>query len=498
MCAKKFFDLMLERKMVLAKDLDRLKEPAPSVFNLANVDVFKRFSKGKTLESKPNKPTGNKNDVTQVVSVVMQRIADVDIFRAVNNQALKADDPPPVMITPLPGTERRPLKSWQLLTAFEQCIEMALACSLLIVEELAVMNGICIPDPEDFSLLDNSNTFAMRSKMCSEFRAWYAGEEESNKVPGMGVPSLARVVFAEEFETVFVEKDSFVLNLMLEKKLPVPRRLMPISTDLGEDSDAEEIEENSKVLEDFESLLAAYQKAINTTMGASVRSSVICRALSKVLAGRQLAVVKHLYPPAMNRLGLQYLFPSMASVLPDFQLPLRRLVLFPSRSRQSYSSADVLSWYSGAELDQDDAVMAKAESQGQKMRAYHDWLAKEEERVAESREQMCLEDAYAQSHRAHLQHLEQHLDSHMQELVRLDEELNGQESQKHFRLYGSLPQEYWYIFEESFEYKYGSGLFNEDELEDLRLQQEELARKARQDALEFERYLNEEKKKRDK
>eukprot|EP01031_Cornospumella_fuschlensis_P046094 gene46094-56427_t len=337
----------------------------------------------------------------------MQRIADADIFRVVNNQTLKADDPPPVMITPLPGTERRPLKSWQLLSEFEQSIEMALACSLLVVEELAVMDGICIPDPEDFSLLDNSNTFAMRSKVCNEFRMWYAGEEETNRIPGMGVPTLARVIFAEEFETTSVEKDSFVLTLMLEKKLPVPRRFIPAraeSNEAGEND--EETEDRGKALEDFESLMAAYQKAINTTVGGSLRNAVICRALSKVLAGRQLAVVKHLFPPAMNRMGLQYLFPSMSSVLPDLQLPSRRLVLFPSRSRQSYSSADVLNWYSNIDLDQDDAILAKAEAQGQKMRAYHDWLAKEEERVAESREQMSFEDAYAHSHRDYLQHLE--------------------------------------------------------------------------------------------
>jgi hypothetical protein len=56
----------------------------------------------------------------------------------------------------------------------------------------------------------------------------------------------------------------------------------------------------------------------------------------------------------------------------------------------------------------------------------------------------------------------------------------------------SLPKEFWFIFEQSNEFKFGNGLQNEDELDDYRLEEIEKAKKAKQEALKFENYLMEE------
>ena len=51
------------------------------------------------------------------------------------------------------------------------------------------------------SLLSLSlSLFYSRAQRYSEFIAWYAGEEGIEKVPGQGLPTLARTVLAEQWE----------------------------------------------------------------------------------------------------------------------------------------------------------------------------------------------------------------------------------------------------------------------------------------------------------
>lgn len=517
MCTKKLMGLLVDRKLIAPKDGERYKDPSSPLLVLTSIDPNKCFARPKSIEGaatkshqavKPSKTTA---PPVFAVSLILQRIANVDIFRAVDPQLLKADDPPPVTITPLPGTERRPLKPWQLLSAADRRLELSLACSFVRVEELAVQDGIEIPDPEDFNL--PADTFTSKANICKLFQEWYSGDEDVNLVPGLGVPTLQRVIFAEDFESKYAEGDPSTLTSMIDKNMPLPKRYH-----VNNDDD----DTPSNTMEDFETLLHAYQKAIDTSAGFFLRSDMIKKALTRVLLARRMSTVKFLWPPGMNRIGLQYLFPRMGVLIPRFSLPQRRVVLFPSRGRESNNFDEVMAWYSPQELDADDVALGKAERQGAKMRAYHEWLAHEEERVEESRTMMEDEDAAAQDQRATLLYLEEQWKVQEQRLLELDEQLDSNDpdspsmsnmlqtlspasrsnhrdgqSMKRFRFLGSLPQEYWYIFEESFEYKHGSGIYNEDELEDMRLEQAAIAKKAVEDAQNFERYLNEEKKKRD-
>jgi hypothetical protein len=108
------------------------------------------------------------------------------------------------------GMGYRPIKPWQLCTDREKELELVLACSLDVVVEQAILDGIadefhsglpvpsnpCIagillPDPED--VVRNHGQFPSRDMRWEEFMKWYAGDEFVQRIPGKGIPTLPRV-----------------------------------------------------------------------------------------------------------------------------------------------------------------------------------------------------------------------------------------------------------------------------------------------------------------
>ena len=65
---------------------------------------------------------------------------------------------------------------------------------------------------------------------------------------------------------------------------------------------------------------------------------------------------------------------------------------WPKKSKYAYTCKEVVSWYTSAELDEDDEACRKAEKAGAKLRAYMEWLSRWKERVAEARILMGEED----------------------------------------------------------------------------------------------------------
>ncbi len=641
--AKKFLELCLDYSM-LSSDMEtafttattnprtnRNETPQYRSIDLSALDAYHSLLK-------LNPSLANADYITTQQSptpsfVVIQRLSGADIFRAVDIELLKPDDPPPVNIKCLPGTNRRPIRPWQLMSLADQELELAVACNLDMIWDLAVGDCVEVPAPEDRML--GREVFPIRRRIWDEFREWYAGDEETNKVPGQGIPTLARVLFAEEYEAKQVENDDGVMNLMRERNLALPRRFrdagitlsnlgggsfQPDTASVGEKSFNDSIVSSIKLpvqngagaspsgfpsipegssrsiqlsqsqsvrktasTDDIDTMGQAYEKAINTSKGSFLRSALLSATLNSILRCRRMNTLKYFWPPAMNRVIWQFLFPRCGFVIPPYSMPSKRYQVFASRSRERYNVQEMLKWYTNQELDNEDMLMVKAEAKGVKLRAYHEWLAKEPERLAYSRMNMEIEDSSAFQRRQIDKLIEQRFASLELKLFETDEfleehpngirpitpgtdrehergisfsirqsfiettdssdqnsgrgalenEIDETESQqerdilkaiaavesiaaysspsspprspdknaappvKHFRFLQDLPKEYWYIFEESVEYKYSSGIYNEDEVEEMKEIQKEAARKAVEDALAFERSLHEEKKKRD-
>jgi hypothetical protein len=465
--AKKFVDLCLTRKL-LTRNLND-DEPFP-LMELSKLDPFKNVKKTRSESTISMTPTSKNAPKTFPITFVLQKISGADLFRPVAINTLKPDEPPPLELKCYPGSTRRPNKPWQSLLKSEQDLELALACSLDSVWELAMDDGIALPNPEDRLLPPTE--FPLRAQIWEKFRVWYAGDEELEIVPGQGYPTLARCVFSETTEMPQVEKDTFVTELLVENDFPLPKPPLPSSStmdsaekpqrkkslfvpptanpggkplendifenefgDGGEDdlsatsSSIVNNNNNGKPEEQqLTTMRQAYEKAIASPQGSFIRNELMNELLTKILKSRLMNVMKFLWPPQLKRIGLQYIFPRCLSFYyPKFSLPLHRFHLFPSRNNLTYNREEILTWYNSFELEEDNQILLRAEKKGVKQRAYHEWLTLEPQRMEYSRNQMGMEDSIAYQHRELNLLLQKRWQFQEERLLKLDEDLDNGE-----------------------------------------------------------------------
>lgn len=443
MSAKKFLDLCIVRHMLSKNVLKYEEEPFPDI-SLNTLNPFNALKRTKSEAAVAITPKTLQK--TYPIPMVIQRIAGVDLFRPVHVNTLKPDEPPPLALKCLPGTTRRPNKPWQSLSKQEQELEMTLACALDSIWELAVIDNVPVPNPEDRLL--SSTEFPLKALIWENFRKWYAGEEEIDPIPGQGVPTVARVIFSEQLEMPQVERDSFVADMMEDQAFPLPLSYYSKNGDTSARSNRGESEENgnsfdlderdedetnliegvfssSKSKSSVRSMRQAYEKAISAAAGAQIRSDLMVELLSHYLHSRLMNMMKYLWPPGLKRMGLQYLYPrSLSFYYPKFSLPLHRFHLFPSRSRVTYNREEILAWYNVLEMQEDDQLMIRAEKKGVKQRAYHEWLTLEPQRQIYSRTQMAIEDSIAYQHRELHLLLDKRWKHHEERLTQLDEDID--------------------------------------------------------------------------
>jgi hypothetical protein len=140
-------------------------------------------------------------------------------------------------------------------------------------------------------------------------------------------------------------------------------------------------------------------------------------------------------------------------------------------------------------MDEDDKIMRKTELKAQRHRAYLAWIALEPQRQAETRSMMVEEDIHGAIHRAYFQKVEQQLKT-------LPEECPWQ---KTFAVAAQdLPGDYDYIKNDTVDYEHGSGLYNEDELEDLAEERRQAAQRAHEMRMELKRKMEEDRLRREK
>lgn len=401
-------------------------------------------------------------------------IAGTDIFKVIKLSSLNPSEAPSISAAFLPGTQRKPLKAWQLCSIEEKTLEIALACTLDVVLMYAIKAGVQIPTTDDATI--KPDMFPILDLRWKKFVAWYAGDEQNNPVPGKGIPTLQRVIFAEEWETRSVAYDPYVLNTLKENDYVIPLQYLEPGNKLVRKNSIVAVEKLKTLTlfgqeqmalksEDFADgfygpLLKLYEETVGTMSGSVIRKGLLCRHLNVVLGSRRMSIMKRLWPPGPANLANQYLFPRMGLITPQFDLPPKRTKLFPSRRPDAYTHEEILQWYSPLEYDDEDQLMIKAELKGVKLRAYYDWLAKEDIRQEESRNQMRQEDFDGHIRQEIQKKIEYRMNMHANKLKQEIEQtrINKPEKEFDFRFNDALPAEYWYVFEESQEFKFGSGI----------------------------------------
>ena len=416
-------------------------------------------------------------------------ISKADLFKIAVLRNIRPDDPPPVIMTTMPGTTRKPLKAWQLCNRNEKMLEVALACSLDVILKLAAADKVPVPNPEDIA--QKGGKFITRDRRLNKFLQWYAGEEETDRIPGHAPPTLQRVVFAETWETDAVKMDPYVVQTLADHEYPVPEQFLGLS---HADRSLKHQNPSAGKADFFAPLLDLYETTICKLSGTFVRVGLMSRHLAAILECRRISVLRWVMPPGAARVGRQFLFPRMGLLTPAFDLPPPRIKPFPSRRPDAFTHQEMVNWYSSADLDEDDLLMKNGEVEGVRLRSYHNWLAQEKERQDEGRKQMLQEDLDCHLRREINKEVEFRLSENARKLKSIAERSRADEPDKDIDLKftHSLPSEYWYIFEESQEFKYGSGIHNEDEMEEYREAERQRARDAEIEAEKFENYLQEE------
>jgi len=413
-----------------------------------------------------------------------QNMSSSDLFGICSPHLLVPDDPPSVEAAFLPGTKRRPLKAWQLMQDNEKTLELALACTLDEIFELAVLEGISIPDPEDAAL--DPKLFPGRANRWKAFSVWYSGDEGVKKVPGQGIPTLARVLFAENWEMISVDNDPWVEVQMNELDL-----IMAISSSASVASNDShgndpiknvppESEEKQK-----SHLLVSYTASMAKANGVKIRTELIRRNIDTIMRSRRLSMLQWFSPPGAARIGNQYMFPKIGLLLPNLEMPEKRYKLFPSVSMDSYNKTEILSWYTKEELDDDDKKMIKAEALGVKLRAYLEWLSHEDERRAESRLMMLDEDRQGRISRIYWKDIDN----------KIQEKPVPQPKEYSYALVPEIGNFEHILLANRFED--GSGVDNEDELEDIKEAQKQAALKAIEDEKRYKKEIEDERRRRE-
>lgn len=523
-------DLTLRRAKLLQEDLELI---------MASIKLLQLLAESKLCKA------GMKPDVQKLgvprSDMSPALICGANIFAIVGPELLTPEPPPALIVATLPGTDRRPMRAWQLCTEEEKMTEITLAVALDCVLCLAVMDGISVPDPEDIDL--DKALVPLRAKRLADFIIWYTGDEGKDKVPGRGIPTLARVLFAETLEGAAVTDDPFVVQTMMKEKMPLPEPVLErhkaraeleqmlldapsgvlavppppdesdeLSTDgnsssKGDGDDdgtkkkrierhAPQTPEQTELLKTAfdrdaaDTLKVFYENSLTTVAGLSIRLTLIRRYIDAIITCRRHQMMLYMMPPGPARLSHMMMFPPAGPVFPPYELPpFRFRALFPSRNVETaYTHKEMEQWYSAKELDEDDRLMYEAEMDGRKRAVYLEWLAQEKERQKETRIHMLDEDRLGQQRRAYQELL--------QERLRRIDSLRPIETKSDFVLEAALPGSYEYIKEDTIEYEYGGGLENEDELEDIRLEVERKAEEARGREAERRRLVEEERQRR--
>jgi hypothetical protein len=385
-----------------------------------------------------------------------QRISGASTFVDVPEEKLKAEMPPQSTLLTLVGQDKKPIKAWDRATEREQMLELQLACMMTGIMQLAVEVGVPIPSIEDHKVLGGPLCQPHRKVRWDNFSKWYVGNE-LHENPMRAIPTVARIMFTE-WEKKLAKKSPLVKETIelkhgadkkeTSKVAKKPKGMIKRTTSTNLAHSAGEKEEDETI--------RMYEEEVNKADGYLLRCDLLQEQADILIKSRNFSLTRALWAPALpGRVTSQFLFPRMGMITPKYTAPVKRFKPFPSQSNETYSVEEVMGWFNAVELRDDDEMMTRGEQEGQKHQAYLDWLAQEEERMERGRRMMVEEDKRAKLLRIHTSIIEHGREPPI-----------GKARFKNFVFGNKLPGEYGHIAETPV-YAEGSGLDNEDEVQDV-------------------------------
>jgi len=408
----------------------------------------------------------NKINVSKISGMSLNEICKIDPFICRTVKDFTPDAPPIIALPTIPGTNRKPLRMWSVMSDYEKQLEIEMACSLQGVIREAIMTPIRIPDPEDGRMAKTITSQALapfRTARWYAFLEWYAGEEAKG-VPGKSPPTYARVIFAETFEAPLILNDKKIQSKI--SKTPVDPNAAPMG---------KSIEGVEPALVDRSTILRQYEAIMFGSAGGEIRVKFLEECRATIMRSRKLSMMRALNPPGPNRLSKSIMFPPIGIINGPIELPPKRYKLFRSRTNDSWTTREMLTWNPQVtgQPDADDELLRKAEANAAAHRDYIKWLSMESERVKWNREQMIMEDFQAHSRK-------DYLDKVMIDIQKMPED-------EEVRKAARVPQVWESKLSSSTKYEKGSGVNNNDEEQDAIDQIERMKNKVKEDFLEKKR-----------
>jgi hypothetical protein len=330
--------------------------------------------------------------------------------------------------------------------------------------ELSVEAGVSVPNIEDLYVIYGPNAQIGRKNRWEAFEKWYVGNE-LHENPLKAMPTVARIMFTD-WEKKHVKDDSKLREIVKQRQnensqsdkkksiagMPTapPKPVKRMAT-----SDLNLTVTKSSIDED--EIVKLYEIEVNKAGGDAFRCDVLKKQVKSVLTSRNLSMLRLFWPPSgSSKPTSQYLFPRLGLIHPKFEEQVKRFKVFPSKSPETYSIEEVMAWYRSQELVEDDEINVRNELEGQKHQAYLNWLAEEEERMEKGRLLMVEEDILASRLRIHTKGIEN------------DRELPlGKPRFRDFIFGRKLPGQYEDLGTKTTKFSDGSGLDNEDEVQDI-------------------------------
>ena len=198
----------------------------------------------------------------------------------------------------------------------------------------------------------------------------------------------------------------------------------------------------------METLIPYYESIQNTGKCRALRKKILQESIDAVCTTRRLCTLRSLWPFCGEKFSNQFLLPKMGLIFPKLIMPEKRIKLFPSKTRKRYKISEINSWYTEAQLNDDELLMFLSEVKGLKKRKYEMWLTLEPDRVEQSREMFIEEDIIGQRMRKYWKTVEKN--------VRYFQ--TPKPNKQLFTIVNeALPGSYEYIKNDTEEYVHGSG-----------------------------------------
>jgi hypothetical protein len=251
---------------------------------------------------------------------------------------------------------------------------------------------------------------------------------------GQGSPTLARILFSEEWEMKSENLRSKILKLKYEE-------FQFLNT-------VEKSSEEIISVIPLRSLSPFYESVQNTEKYRKLRMEVLQENITALQANRKSGRNLLMLPFTGTEFNDQF----SDSITLEPEIEGKSFLLFPSKTRNRTKISEILSWCGEEDLcyDDDDLLLLEAELKGKKERQQELWNALEAQRLEDTRRIFAAEDREGRRTRTYWENIENQLNTFEK----------AEPDKRFFSLTnGFLPGSYDYITDSTTAYTHGSGKY---------------------------------------